>query len=149
MFSIHPFFSYMKWCVLKNSPTSKLHGMVFWGWYAVFFRPPGLKTQAIVSQYFTGFLQQWSHVVNVHTGRGDWVCYLLFSLKQSYLLIPGLSSALHKGPLALAQLLWLWSWWAGWMWKDVCLCAVSVCVCVWPVLGPSGTLVLNGNNPVM
>ncbi len=32
--------------------------------------------------------------------------YLLFSLKQLYMLIPGLSEALHKSSLALGQLFW-------------------------------------------
>ncbi len=37
-----------------------------------------------------------SCVVSVHTGHGGWVHYLSFSLKQLYMLIPGLSEALHK-----------------------------------------------------
>ncbi len=44
-------------------------------------------------------------VVSVHTGHGDGVHCLLFSLKQLYMLIPGLSEALHKWSLAFGQLL--------------------------------------------
>ena len=47
-----------------------------------------------------------SCVVSVHSGHGGWVHYLLFSLKQLYLLIPGVSEALHMWPLALGQLFW-------------------------------------------
>ena len=42
-----------------------------------------------------------SYVVSVHTGHGGWVHYLLFSSKQLYLQIPGISEALHCGPWLL------------------------------------------------
>ncbi len=46
-----------------------------------------------------------SCVVSVRTGLGGWV-YYLFSLKQFYMLKPGLSVAIHKWSLALEQLFW-------------------------------------------
>ena len=42
-----------------------------------------------------------SYVVSVHTGHGSWVHYLVFSSKQLYLQIPGISEALHCGPWLL------------------------------------------------
>ena len=51
-----------------------------------------------------------SCAMSVHKGHVSWVHYLLFSLKQLYLLIPSLSEALREWSLALGQLFWLFFW---------------------------------------
>ncbi len=74
--------------------------------------------QTIFSQYFTGlskccavnfkcnFFSNRACVVSVHTGHGGWVHYVLFSLKQLYMLIPGLS--VHSSVRNLARSTWSW-----------------------------------------